>query len=348
VDSVKFLALGNKKVVTVESPLSSLRSHRWFKLICGASFQHLPAIRNLALVYTLAGADCIDMAPDPAVIRAAKDGIKMAKLLDQNVVSPLIMVSFNAGEDPHFRKAKFDFNYCPTACDRPCISICPTQAINLNGVVENLCYGCGRCLPVCPPQIMHTQEQVYPPELIAPELSDVDAIEIHTNSEYLTEFKSLWQSLSGLIPHLQVVAVSFPDSENLQAYLRNLLEIMQPLSPQLIWQTDGRPMSGDIGDGTTRAALLLGKKVLDFNLPLGFVQLAGGTNGSTVSKLRSLDLPIAGVAYGSYARKLIADLLELGSDFLEAHPKLLAQAVERAKILVAQIKTSSKLPTKLP
>jgi Fe-S-cluster-containing hydrogenase component 2 len=324
----------------VESPLSSLRSHRWFKLICGASFQHLPAIRNLAFVYTLAGADCIDMAPDPAVIRAAKAGIEVAISLDKNLIPPLIMVSFNAGEDPHFRKAKFDFNYCPDTCDRPCISICPTNAINLNGVVENLCYGCGRCLPVCPPQIIYTQEQVYKPELIALELSkSIDAIEIHTNSGYLTEFRSLWQSLKGLIPHLQVVAVSFPDSENLQAYLMNLLEIMQPVPQQLIWQTDGRPMSGDIGDGTTRAALLLGKKVLDFNLPLGFVQLAGGTNGSTVSKVRSLDMPIAGVAYGSYARKLIADLLELGGDFLEEHPKLLNQAVQRAKILVSQIKT---------
>jgi len=90
------------------SPLEALRSRRWFKLICGASFQYLPAIRNLALVYTLAGVDCIDMAPDPAVIRAAKEGIAVAKSLNPNLVSPLIMVSFNSGEDHHFLKAKFE------------------------------------------------------------------------------------------------------------------------------------------------------------------------------------------------------------------------------------------------
>lgn len=36
------------------------------------SKQDLPAVRNLALVYTLAGADCIDVAADEAVIEAAR------------------------------------------------------------------------------------------------------------------------------------------------------------------------------------------------------------------------------------------------------------------------------------
>ncbi|MGF1674168.1 MAG: 4Fe-4S ferredoxin, partial [Rivularia sp. (in: cyanobacteria)] len=37
-------------------PLLSLKEGHWFKLICGASFQHLPAVRSLTLAYTLAGA----------------------------------------------------------------------------------------------------------------------------------------------------------------------------------------------------------------------------------------------------------------------------------------------------
>ena len=56
-----------------DSPLKSLENGNWFKLICGASYQHLPDIRNLALVYTLAGADCIDVAADPATIAAAQE-----------------------------------------------------------------------------------------------------------------------------------------------------------------------------------------------------------------------------------------------------------------------------------
>jgi hypothetical protein len=196
-------------------------------------------------------------------------------------------------------------------------------------------------LPVCPPQIIYTQEQIYSPELIKYE--GIDAIEIHTHIGCISEFKELWDKLGELTSQLQVVAVSFPDGENLKAYLLELLEIMQPAPDHLIWQTDGRPMSGDIGDGTTRAALLLAQKVMDFNLPRGFVQLAGGTNASTVGKVKSLNMTISGVAYGSYARKLMADLLDLGGDALEEYPELLTQAVERAKNLVSQIKIIDKV-----
>jgi Fe-S-cluster-containing hydrogenase component 2 len=171
-------------------PLQSLREGHWFKLICGASFQHLPAIRSLVLAYTLAGADCIDVAADPAVILTAKTALKLAADLvatngDERFLMrglPWLMVSLNDGEDPHFRKADFDAATCPPDCKRPCESICPAQAIvfqptaltvanppekssalrgnvletsvavlePIAGVVSDRCYGCGRCLPVCP------------------------------------------------------------------------------------------------------------------------------------------------------------------------------------------------------
>ncbi|NEQ11953.1 MAG: 4Fe-4S ferredoxin, partial [Moorea sp. SIO4E2] len=102
-----------------------------------------------------------------------------------------------------------------------------------------------------------------------------------------------------------------------------------------------RPMSGDIGMGTTHAAIKLAEKVIAAGLP-GYVQLAGGTNNHTVNKLRAArllthgqvgrllversynnlgqkatlgeqpnNLPyVAGVAYGSYARVLLSPILE--------------------------------------
>lgn len=330
--------------------IESLRSQQWFKLICGASYQHLPAIRHLSLIYTLAGADCIDMAPDPATIAAAREGIAAAMDLGA-ARSPLVMVSFNDGEDPHFRKAFFDPQLCPTDCPKPCEKVCPTTAIKFgndyNGVISDLCYGCGRCLPICPVQIIHTREQVYVPEDIFDLIinKQIDAIEIHTQPNRTQEFAAFWQRLSPVIPQLQLMAVSFPDCENLRDYLMSLISGMQPQPRSLIWQTDGRPMSGDIGDGATRAALQLGQKVLDFQLPLGFVQLAGGTNASTVKKLRQASIPVAGVAYGSYARKIVIDFLEESGedipDHLEEKSCLLWRAVAIAKQLVSQIKTPS-------
>ncbi|KAF3885261.1 MULTISPECIES: circadian clock protein LdpA [Nostocales] len=343
-------------------PLRSLEEGHWFKLICGASFQHLPAVRSLTLAYTLAGADCIDVAADPSVIAAAKEGLQIASELGRSAQQqgfgwyekkPLLMVSLNDGEDPHFRKAEFHVTQCPTNCDRPCEKICPAQAIvfdgtnsNFSGVLSEKCYGCGRCIPICPYDIIYTKSYVSTPGAIAPLIlsTGVDALEIHTNVGRLAEFKRLWQAIAPWVERLKLVAISCPDGDGLINYLHNLYEVISPLPCVLVWQTDGRPMSGDIGDGTTLAAVKLGQKVLAAKLP-GYVQLAGGTNSYTVAKLRTMGLlrerdkeekgdkvefsslsspstlstlssrstlspSIAGIAYGSYARVLLSPILE--------------------------------------
>lgn len=411
-------------------PLRSLREGHWFKLICGASFQHLPAIRNLSLAYTLAGADCIDVAADPAVINAARDGIEAAVRLSAEARHrgysmdglPLLMVSLNDGDDPHFRKAEFDPDRCPSDCPRPCEQVCPANAIvfnrtndNFSGVIDQLCYGCGRCLPLCPIQQIQARSYVFTPAAIAPlVLETVEAVEIHTQVGRYEDFKRLWSAIVPFVDRLKLVAVSCPDGEGLIEYLRTLYDLLSPLPCPVVWQTDGRPMSGDIGDGATRAAVKLGQKVLEANLP-GYVQLAGGTNRYTVSKLRTLgllnsslfnsltlntlqldsvlnssqrqtEMPlpsnsryIAGIAFGSYARTLLAPLLEqieqapsyefsvapppvdrdsatavraataasshlaiAGSPRLEVQPSLLWEAVQLADSLVSTLKTPMK------
>ncbi|MBW4672692.1 MAG: 4Fe-4S binding protein [Desmonostoc geniculatum HA4340-LM1] len=289
------------------APLQSLKLGRWFKLICGASFQHLPAVRSLTLAYTLAGADCIDVAADPAVIAAAQAALQVAKDLSRDAQergfgykgnSPFLMVSLNDGEDPHFRKAEFNSTQCPTDCPRPCERICPAQAIVFNsikedfsGVVAEKCYGCGRCIPVCPYDIIDTNSYMSTPGAIAPLVmsTGVDAVEIHTKVGRLAEFERLWQAISPWADRLKVVAISCPDGEGMTDYLKALYDLITPLKSTLIWQTDGRPMSGDIGDGTTTAAVKLGQKVLAAKLP-GYVQLAGGTNRHTVPKLKAMGL----------------------------------------------------------
>ena len=119
-------------------------------------------------------------------------------------------------------------------------------------------------------------------------------------------------------------------------------------------------MSGDIGAGTTRAAIKFGQKVLKAQLP-GYIQLAGGTNWQTAAKLRAKGLLhpkgmvrendrnpipsryIAGIAYGSFARKLLAPIqtaldTQTGDHRLENHPSLLHQAVLEAASLVSHLK----------
>ena len=382
-------------------PLKSLKEGRWFKLICGASYQHLPAIRNLALAYGLAGADCIDVAADPAVVEAVNEAFKvishlrqteeLSPQLEQSLPDelPLLMVSFSDGEDSHFRKAVFNAAACPSDCPRPCETICPAAAIafanSFAGVIEDRCYGCGRCLPVCPVQHIDTVTRATAPAAIAPQLlSQVNAVELHTHVGRYDAFMSLWAAIQPHLTHLTLISISCQDHDDVVDYLWQLYEGMQPLSIPVIWQTDGRSMSGDIGKGTTHATIKFAQKVLRSGPP-GFVQLAGGTNAHTVSKLHHLPTtprinatfphaftqrsgnphPIfGGIAYGSYARRLMSPLLDkltftqsdsasateetiraknYVTNHLEASPAYLTQAVQIAQSLVRPLKTAQSI-----
>jgi Fe-S-cluster-containing hydrogenase component 2 len=278
------------------------------------------------------------------------------------------MVSLNDGEDPHFRKAFFDPYHCPSDCDRPCERVCPTHAIYaplvppaepVAGVSEALCYGCGRCVTVCPYDRIATTSRQATPDRLIPELiaAGIDAIELHTQIGREGAFRQLWTAIAPQLPHLKLVAVSCHDDHLDPAryvdYLRSLAAIVTPDLAQhpdcaLVWQTDGRPMSGDLGAGSTRAAIALGQRVAAAGLP-GFVQLAGGTNDRTVPKLQSMGLfpTIAGVAYGGAARSRLQPLLDqlalreaISGQVLpiESQPDLWATAVAAARSLIAPLK----------
>ncbi|TVP67697.1 MAG: 4Fe-4S ferredoxin [Leptolyngbya sp. LCM1.Bin17] len=332
-------------VTSSQLPYQSLQTGTWVKLICGASYQDMPTVRRLVMIYALAGVDCVDIAADPAVVLAARQGLGDAAALapylyrdcqDLRAGLPWLMVSLNDSEDPHFRKAEFDPKKCPVSCDRPCEAVCPTTAIQFEGigeggVIHDLCYGCGRCLPICPVNNITAQYRQARPEDFGDDwLHLIDAVEIHTQTGRQREFAALWQRLTAWMPTLKLVSISCPDHDQVVPYLWDLHQIMAPLAVPLIWQTDGRPMSGDLGRGTTHATIRLARKVLGAGLP-GYVQAAGGTNSYTVDKLRELGLVhhhsnhagpsangqtpaettgrIAGIAYGSYARALVMPLL---------------------------------------
>ncbi len=340
-------------MINLHAPLQSLKEGRWFKLICGASFQHLPSVRNLVLAYALAGADCIDVAADPAIVTVAREALAVVPRLhsaarEQGIeisTRPWLMVSLNDGEDPHFRKAAFEPTQCPPDCPRPCERICPTQAIvferpsdGFSGVLDSRCYGCGRCLAVCPLERIYARSHVTEPAVAVASVlqMEVDAIEIHTQVGRLDDFRRLWGAIAPWLSQLKLIAISCPDGSGLLDYLWSLHDLISPLPCPLIWQTDGRPMSGDIGGGTARASLKLAQKVLAAGPP-GHVQLAGGTNARTVPLLKangllsppaSLSISqlfaqnppwspsmlqsekyVSGVAYGSYARTLLSSIL---------------------------------------
>ena len=374
---------------------SSLSRGDFVKIICGASNNDVPLVRNLCYVYTLAGVDCIDISADSAIVSAANEGISSAyrdyssELLSHSSSSssspPRLMISVNDDDsDPHFRRAQFDPTRCPVECPRPCEKSCPAFAIpppakeSFQGVITDKCYGCGRCVPVCPLGLIQTESYVVDrgsiQRLIAS--GEAQALEIHTQSGHEESFAHLWAEIGGtVLRNAQLLAISLPDRGNdlTYAYMTSIQRILErhtdwgSFTGRQIWQLDGRPMSGDIGRGTARAAVELGQRMLLLDKAAGedslfrsskregaagFVQLAGGTNDYSIKLCGEVGLTgqrgFGGLAFGGYARKEMGKVLRsLDADSpgarIESHPQVLATCLEIAHRLIDPIKCVKKV-----
>ncbi len=293
----------------------ALTKGSWVKLICGASNEDLISISDLCSVYAAAGVNCIDVAADFAVVSAAKEGLTwVEKHLEKK--RPWLMISVSDGKDIHFRKASFDPTVCPKECPKPCLKVCPTNAINSKlGISKDLCYGCGRCLPSCPFGLIQEKNNILEIKDFGTLISQTlpDAVEIHTAPGRINAFEECVKEIMKSQVQLKRIAVScglenhkitkHQLSKELWARFRCLRRYKQ----KPIWQLDGRPMSGDIGIGTSRAAISLLEQMHSI-APPGPLQLAGGTNEQTIHHLKAKD-GLAGIAFGGMARKLIQPFL---------------------------------------
>ncbi len=340
------------------APELALARGQWVKLICGASNHDLAAIEDLCALYSLVGVDCIDVAADPAAVAAARRGIAWAETQSQRqgqleehplgFQPPWLMVSLSDGDDPHFRKASFDPRLCPSDCPRPCQRVCPALAIGAVGGVEpDRCYGCGRCRPACPLGLIEERQTVFSAEAVPALLAELrpDAVEIHTRIGRARAFGlRLQQVLASGVP-LRRLAVSCgleqdgpgpASARQLAAELWHRFALLRQAGLRPLWQLDGRPMSGDVGVGTARAAVALLQAVRPW-APPGPLQLAGGTNGASLALL-PVHSGAAGVAFGGRARSLLQPLLieaEARGGPLREQVDLRRQALGLARGLVA-------------
>ncbi|MYA90896.1 MAG: hypothetical protein F4026_00445 [Synechococcus sp. SB0669_bin_8] len=224
-------------------------------------------------------------------------------------------------------------------------------AISTTGVAMARCYGCGRCLSVCPLGLIEER----PWRLARSQLLEIleacqpDALEIHTRPGAVAPFTQLLALLQPLLPRLRLLAVSAGGPlDQLIPYLWQLhgLLVKQPVRRHL-WQLDGRPMSGDLGRGTAHAAVALALGVSRHGPP-GLLQVAGGVNRHTQTLLQRHGLvghgkeppAVAGMAFGSAARQLLAPWLAAA----QARGKPLHQHSDLADVAVGQAQGLLNLP----
>ena len=324
------------------SPEAALAQGHWVKLICGASNQDLPAITDLCTVFGAAGVHCIDVAADPAVVEAARAGFDW--LSRKGLSTPWLMVSLSDGRDVHFRKAWFDASKCPLDCPRPCQTVCPADAIRAVGAVDaQRCYGCGRCLPACPQGLIEDHDHQVSLADVSGLIAELcpDAVEIHTAPGRLEAFMDVVGALATADVPLRRLAVSCGleghgwTTRQLSQELWQRYRSLRRFGFRPLWQLDGRPMSGDVGAGTARSAVQLWRAMRPL-APPGPLQLAGGTNASTLDHLSPGERP-AGIAFGGVARRLLMPLLDeaqLRGVPLRAWPEGWAAAVQQARALI--------------
>jgi len=305
---------------------------KYFKIICGAGNEDAEDVKRLSIVYTLAGAKGIDVSANSAIVKSCVEGIDyaydIADYLDIDIgLRPYITVSVGMPGDHHVRKAIIVLDECIT-CNL-CIPICPTNAIPPSLIViKDKCIGCGFCSAVCPKsniiKYVHDEKELND---ILPKCLDAGAenIELHAgvaNDDIITKE---WELINRINPSnfnsmcLDRLHLSNFLLENRVKYAKKIA------GNKLIIQADGYPMSGGLDDFNTTLQAIATADVINkkfnkkFNKKLKtysyiknsevYLLLSGGTNSLTSILAKQTDVVFNGVSVGSFARKIIKDIV---------------------------------------
>lgn len=329
--------------MTLIDHLSSLQEKNFHKLIVGAALKDFKSIEEYAYYFTHAQADAIDISAFPHSVISAKKGIEIALSENNSLKEPLIMISVNIGEDPHFRRVEVDFDSCTKCLE--CIPSCPSEAfssVSDSNDVQfayniDLCFGCSNCIPTCKDNALSFNSwNAYETESLI-ELTQLGAraIELHLNND-LESFSEFYKKIPcDYLLESFCIGSNTASALELKTACDSIIEAVYKKHNadfQFIIQVDGIPLSGarDLNiENKDQFSINKAKLIIEYiaqNYPEYkdqiYIQIAGGTNENSLENAHKQNIPINGVAIGSYARKKL----------LKASTKI--EAINLAKDLV--------------
>lgn len=312
-----------------------LEQKKCFKLICGAGNENLQEVEHLVAVYAKAGCHFFDFAASAEVLAAAQRGLDFA-IPNEKQKDYHFCVSIGTKNDAHFNKARINSDKCKR-CEQ-CIKNCPQKAINQYfKVVEKNCIGCLKCKSVC----KHGAIEIYSRHAEHSEASlsngilrqkpqndgQISCVELHVSD--IEQAISMWDEICNEFYQMLSICIGrkhFSD-EQIAELLKKLVAKRPPYSVMI--QADGNPMTGGNDDfETTLPAVEMGEFIKSLNLP-AYLILSGGTNSKTAQLCKEKGLDVNGIAFGSYARKIVKKYIEQ-DNFLE-NGELFDEAVSLIK-----------------
>jgi len=305
-----------------------LNKQKLFKLVCGAGNEDAEEVRRLVFTYTLSGAKCFDISADVKVVEHAGLGIKEAteyasKLGREITIKPFVNVSIGMRGDPHARKAKITDSCIKCGI---CIDECRRGAIFKDFVVvEQRCIGCGDCEAACNNDaiVFYHKDKNLKDLLMKCKDAGMEQMELHAavfNSGTILEE---WQMINDVVSD-NYVSMCLDRLHLGDSFLkRRIKEAKEIANDRFIVQADGVPMSGGSDDyNTTLQAVAIADIIMKSKLDVK-VLLSGGTNSLTAQLARQCNVDFNGVAIGTFARKLVKDLIQ-DSDYLSNDEKVAA------------------------
>jgi ferredoxin len=312
----------------------------YFKVVCGAGNEDAEEVRKLSLVYTLAGANGIDVSANVEVVKSSIAGVakayELAEKLDKKIKHrPFINVSIGMRGDPHIRKARVDQALC-THCGA-CLAVCLRQAItDTHQIVEKRCIGCGDCARVCLVSAVSFFDKRNELKKILPEClkEGTETFELHAIIPDDESVMADWQMMTGILEN-NFISMCLDRSQLSDAHLIRRIKAAAELAPgRMIVQADGVPMSGGEDDyNTTLQAVAISDVIAKSKLPV-MILTSGGTNSKTGELLKMCGVRAHGVAIGTFARKLIVE--QLARPDFDSNIEVVQAAVEIAEKLVRQ------------